>query len=75
MSADWFYMKIGFFGSKNVGPIAESDFLHNIEKGLIKPETLVCSTTKTHGHWIHLRDIRAGMQVWDKTHPADKKAV
>ncbi len=75
MSADWYYMKKGFFGSKNVGPITEPDFLHKIEKGEIVPDSLVCSTSKTHGHWIHLRDIRAGMQVWNKSHPTDKKAV
>lgn len=54
----WILMKKGFFGTKNVGLIAESDFLHKIEKGLIRPDTLVCSTTKTHGHWIDLREIR-----------------
>lgn len=57
MSADWFFMKKGFFGkSKTVGPIAESDFLHKIEKGEISPETMVSSTSKTHGHWMHLKE-------------------
>ena len=51
MSADWYFMKKGFFGgSKTVGPIAESDFLKRIQKGEIAPETMVSSTSKTHGH-------------------------
>lgn len=69
MSADWFFMKKGFLGSKKIGPIAESDFLHRIEKGEISPETMVSSTSKTHGHWVHLREIRAGVKFWNKTHP------
>jgi len=75
MSADWFFMKKGFFGkSKAVGPIGESDFLHKIEKGEISPETMVSSTSKTHGHWMHLKEIRAGLKHWEKTHPSTNGA-
>ena len=53
MSADWYFMKKSFFGgSKTVGPIAESDFVKKIQKGEIAPETMVSSTSKTHGHWF-----------------------
>jgi len=70
MSADWFYVKKRFFwGPKTVGPIAESEFLRKIEKGEINPETMVSSTSKTHGHWMHLKQIRAGVKHWEKTHP------
>ena len=75
MSADWYFMKKGFFRTKKVGPISDVDFLHRIERGDIVPDTLVSSTSKTHGHWVHLREIRAGMQHWDKTHPSARKAV
>ena len=76
MSADWFFMKKGFFGkSKAVGPIGESDFLHKIEKGENSPETMVSSTSKTHGHWMHLKEIRAGLKHWEKTHPSTNGAA
>jgi len=76
MSADWYFMKRGFFGgSKTVGPISESDFLKKIEKGEIAPETMVSSTTKTHGHWMHVKDIRAAFQHWKKTHPSANGAA
>jgi hypothetical protein len=67
MSADWYFMKKGFFGgSKTVGPIAESVFVKKIQKGEIVPETMVSSTTKTHGHWLHLKDIRGSDQLLKK---------
>jgi hypothetical protein len=76
MSADWFFMKKSFFGkSKTIGPIAEADFLRKIEKGEISPETMVSSTSKTHGHWMHLKEIRAGLQHWKKTHPSTNGAA
>ena len=74
MSADWYFMKKGFFGSKKIGPIGEPDFLHRIEKGEISPETMVSSTSKTKGHWVHLKEIRAGLKYWEKTHPGDTKS-
>jgi hypothetical protein len=75
MSADWYFMKKGFFRTKKVGPLSEPDFLHRIEKGEISPETLVSSTTKTHGHWIHVKEIRAAHQHWKKTHPSSSGAA
>jgi hypothetical protein len=58
-----------------VGPISESDFLKKIEKGEIAPETMVSSTTKTHGSWMHVKDIRAALQHWKKTHPSANGAA
>jgi hypothetical protein len=76
MSADWFFMKKGFFGkTRAIGPIAETDFMHKIEKGEISPETMVSSTSKTHGHWMHLKEIRVGLQLWKKTHPSSNGAA
>ena len=70
MSADWYFLKKGFFGKfKSVGPIPESEFLQKIDKGEISPETMVSSTSKTHGHWMHLKEIRAGYKHWQKSHP------
>jgi hypothetical protein len=67
MSADWYFMKKCFFGGSNtVGPIAESVFVKKIQKGEIVPDTLVSSTTKTHGHWLHLKDIRGSDQLHTK---------
>lgn len=76
MSADWYFMKRGFFGSsKTVGPITDSDLLKKIEKGEIVPETMVSSSTKTHGHWMHVKDIRAAFQHWKKSHPSSSGAA
>jgi hypothetical protein len=69
MSSDWYFLKRGFFRTKKIGPISEPDFLHRIERGEISPDTLVSSTTKTHGHWLHVRDIQAANKHWNKTHP------
>jgi hypothetical protein len=71
MSADWYFMKRGFFGgSKTVGPISDRDLLRKIEKGEIVPDTMISSSTKTHGHWMHVKDIRAAIQHWKKSHPS-----
>ncbi len=76
MSADWFFMKKSFFGgAKTVGPIGEIDFMHKIEKGEISPETMVSSTSKTHGHWMHLKEIRVAYQHWKKSHPTANGAA
>jgi hypothetical protein len=70
MSADWFFLKTGFFSRhKTVGPISEPDLLSRISKGEITPETMLSSTSKTHGQWIPMKKIRAAMDHWDRTHP------
>ena len=75
MSADWYFMKKSFFGtSKTVGPIAESEFLHRIEKGEISPDSIVSSKSKTHGQWMHLKEIPAAHEHWKKSHPTADSA-
>lgn len=70
MSADWFFMKSGFFyRHKKIGPITETDLLVRIEKGEVKPETLMSSTSKTHGQWIAMREIKPAIRHWKQTHP------
>jgi hypothetical protein len=70
MSADWFFLKTGFFSRhKTVGPISEPDLLSRISKGEITPETMLSSASKTHGQWIPMKKIRAAMDHWDRTHP------
>jgi hypothetical protein len=71
MSADWYFLKTGFFGgSRKVGPISESDLRDKIEHGVVQPETMLSSTTKTHGRWCRMKEIRVAMSVWDKSHPS-----
>lgn len=71
MSAEWYFVSSTFFGGrKTVGPISETDLIHNIEKGKIKPETMLSSPTKTHGNWVKMKEIRVAKKLWDKTHPA-----
>lgn len=72
MSADWYFMSSTFFGGrKTVGPISETDLIHKIEKGKIKPDTMISSTSKTHGHWVKMGEIRVAKKVWDKSHPTE----
>lgn len=69
MSADWFFIRKGFFSKKQVGPINEPTLLQRIDKGEIGPETLLCSNEKTHGHWVKMRTIRPAFKHWRKRHP------
>ncbi len=70
MSADWYYIKSGFFvRHKRIGPISELELLKLIEKGEVKPDTLLSSTSKTHGHWVAMREIKPAIKHWKKHHP------
>ncbi|GIX00871.1 MAG: hypothetical protein KatS3mg111_4203 [Pirellulaceae bacterium] len=70
MSADWYYIKSRFFGRhKRVGPISELELMKLIEKGEVRPDTLLSSTSKTHGHWVAMRDIKPAIKHWKKHHP------
>jgi len=72
MSADWYFLKTGFFGgNKKVGPISEVDLREKIAKGIVQPETMLSSTTKTHGQWCRMKEIRVAMKLWEKTHPSN----
>jgi hypothetical protein len=70
MSADWYFLKNGFFNRrKRIGPICENELLLRIEKGELNPETMMSSTSKTHGHWLPMREIKPAIKHWKKTHP------
>ena len=72
MSADWYFMKTGFFGGhKAVGPITETQMLELIGKGEVAPATMVSSTSKTHGHWLPMREIRPAFKHYQQTHPKE----
>ncbi len=76
MSADWYFMTTGFFGGhKTVGPISEVELVKKIEKGVINPETMLSSTSKTHGHWVKMKEIRVAKKHWDKSHPSSNGAA
>jgi hypothetical protein len=47
-------------------------FVKKIQKGEIAPETMVSSTSKTHGHWLHLKDIRGSDQLLKKSQSGSK---
>ena len=73
MSADWFYLHHSFFGGqKTVGPMTEHDFRSSIEKGKIRPETMVSSTTKTHGRWMQMQKIPVALKLYKQTHPMSR---
>ena len=70
MSADWYFMKTGFFGGhKTVGPITEIEMLERIAKGQVEPATMISSTSKTHGHWLPMREVRPAFKHYQQTHP------
>ncbi len=76
MSADWYFLRHNFFGGqKQVGPMTEQDFRENIERGKIRPETMVSSTTKTHGRWLKMHDIPVALKLYQKTHPSYRKTT
>ncbi|MCC7337609.1 MAG: DUF4339 domain-containing protein [Pirellulaceae bacterium] len=63
-------MSSGFFyRHKRIGPICERELLIRIGKGEINPDTLMSSTSKTHGHWIAMREIKPAIKHWKQTHP------
>ena len=70
MSADWYFMKSGWFGrSSRVGPITDSELLVKIEKGEISPDTLMQSDTKTKGRWVKMTNVPPAMVKWQQLHP------
>lgn len=76
MSADWFFMKTGFLGGhKAVGPISETQILEHISSGDVVPTTMVSSTSKTHGHWVPMKDIRPAYKHYCETHPKEPDAA
>ena len=73
MAADWYYLRQGFFGGqKSVGPITEQDFQSSITKGQITPQTMVSSTTKTHGRWMKMEKIPVAMKLYKSSHPSHR---
>ncbi|MFO0943519.1 MAG: DUF4339 domain-containing protein [Pirellulales bacterium] len=70
MSADWYFLKSGFFyRHKKIGPICETELLKRIEKGEVMPDTPLFSDSKTRGHWVPMRDIKPAYKHWQQTHP------
>lgn len=71
MSADWYFVKHGgfFHRQKKIGPICEMELLARIEKGEIAPDTMMSSTSKTHGHWLAMREIKPAYKHWKQLHP------
>ncbi|XZE52505.1 DUF4339 domain-containing protein [Planctomycetaceae bacterium SH139] len=70
MSADWFFLKHGWFRkAKKIGPIDDHELLIRIDRGDIQPDTLVQSQTKTRGRWIRMEKIKPALQRWTATHP------
>ncbi len=68
MSADWFFIKKGFFSSSHVGPVSESELLRHIEKGEIGPRTMLCSKTKTRGEWVQMYKVAPAYSKWQTLH-------
>ena len=71
MSADWYFLRPGgfFHRRKRVGPITEQELLMRIEKGEVRPDTLLSSTSKTRGHWVAMKEIKPAIRHWKQHHP------
>ncbi|MEM9366910.1 MAG: DUF4339 domain-containing protein [Planctomycetota bacterium] len=73
MSADWFYMRSGWFHrAKRIGPITEQDFLAQIDRGKISPDTLVQSK-KTRNKWVPMSSVGPAMKRWLDNNPDHAK--
>ena len=70
MAVQWFYLKQGWFKSKRIGPISESELLHRIDSGDVSPDTLILCDSKTRGHWLRMKEVAPAMKRWNKTHEA-----
>lgn len=69
MSAEWFYLRDGWFRrSQRVGPVTDSDLLARIDEGTIRPETLIQSR-KTRNQWVPMSSVGPAMDRWLKSHP------
>lgn len=68
MSADWYFIKKGFFSSSHIGPINETELLQRIEKGEIQPRTMLCSKTKTKGQWVQMHKVAPAYAKWQAIH-------
>lgn len=53
----WRYMKEGWFGDENVGPIGDEQFIDLVRRRKIKPETLVLSPEFTRSQWLNLSQL------------------
>ena len=72
MDDGWYYMaSVWMRKGRRVGPISEADFLAQVEKGKISPETLVQSG-KTKGKWVPMNTIGPAMQRWRELHSDDE---
>lgn len=72
MSADWFFLRRGWFHKgKKIGPIDEHDFLHRIDRGEIRPDTLVQSELKTRGRWVRMDKVRPALKRWQQLHSTE----
>jgi hypothetical protein len=73
MSADWYFIKHGWFHhNSRVGPLSETDLLARIDKGEIEPETLLQSDSKTKGKWVRMREVPPALDRWVQRHPPAK---
>lgn len=70
MTADWFFLRHGWFNrTKKIGPINEHDLLIRIDRGEVRPETMVQSDTKTRGRWIRMDQIPIALERYRRSHP------
>ncbi len=72
MSAEWYYMKRRWLGgTRQVGPLSESDLLHEIDHGVIGPDTLLLSS-KTKNRWVKMEQVAPAFKRWRHLHPTPK---
>src|SRR5688500_15624343 len=62
LTTHWSYRQLRlFFGDKEVGPIADSEFLSVVRRGEINGDTDVCSPEATRDEWVALGRINTAL--------------
>lgn len=72
MSADWFFLRHGWFHrAKKIGPIDDHELMIRIDRGELTPDTLVQSDTKTRGRWIRMEKLQPALKRFREAHPSE----
>ncbi len=62
----WHYNKQGAIRDEQVGPIDTETLARRIERGEIKPDTLIASGEKTGGKWVPMRAFAKLVVIYER---------
>lgn len=70
----WHYIKQGAIRDEQIGPIDTSTLAKRIERGEIKPETLISSQEKTQGQFVPMRMFEKLALIYEQGREAREEA-